>query len=391
MAMSQTANIVVIGGGIIGTAITYYLAKKGVKNVVLVERRGIGEESSSACEGGVMIHTKAPGLMQRIQQRSNRLYETLSKELGRDVHYQKMGSMVMIDDPSLVGTFEETIQQQVSAGINVSLISGDDARKLEPCLSKNICAASYCLDDGLVNPMDVTLGYAHAAEKLGAKVLTNTPVIDILVENGKIKGVVTPTETIYTEKVVNAAGIFSPQIGKMVDMDVPVKPRRGNIIVCEQVAPVLNHILLCCRYVALKYHPELVETSDDPSMKMGVNLFLEQTHEGNLMFGTNREWSGYDKSTSYDIIRAICNYATTYVPFLKDVNIIRTYAGLRPYCDGGPILGPVNGLEGMIMATGHEGGGIGYGPAMGDIMSDYIITEKISEEMVPYLYSRFQK
>ena len=380
MAMSQTANVVVIGGGIIGTAITYYLAKKGVKNVVLVERRGIGEETSSACDSGVMIHTKAPGIMQQIQQKSNRLYETLSQELGREVHYNKMGSMVMIDDPSLVGTFEDTIKQQVGAGINVSLISGDDARKIEPCLSKEICAVSYCLDDALVSPMDVTLGYAQAAERLGATVMTNTAVTDILVENGKVKGVVTTKGIIYTEQVVNAAG-----------MDVPVKPRRGNIVVCEQVAPVVNHILLCCRYVALKYHPELAETSDDPSMKMGVNLFLEQTHTGNILFGSNREWSGYDKSTSYEILRAVCNYATHYVPFLKNINIIRTYAGLRPYCDGGPILGPVNGLEGMIMATGHEGGGIGYGPAMGDIMSDYIINQKITDEIAPYLYSRFQK
>lgn len=389
--MSQTANVVVVGGGIIGTAITYYLAKKGVKNVVLVERRGIGEESSSACDSGVMIHTKAPGVMQHIQQHSNRLYETLSQELGREVYYNKMGSMVMIDDPSLVGTFDETIRQQTSVGINVSLLDGKDARKLEPALSKDVCAVSYCLDDALVSPMDVTLGYALAAERLGATIMTNTAVTDVLVENGKVKGVVTTKGIIYSEIVVNAAGVFSPQIGEMCGMDVPVKPRRGNIVVCEQVAPVVNHILLCCRYVALKYHPELAETSNDPSMKMGVNLFLEQTHTGNILFGSNREWSGIDKSTSYEILRAICNYATHYMPFLKNISIIRTYAGLRPYCDGGPILGPVDGLQGMIMATGHEGGGIGYGPAMGDIMSDYIITEKISDEMAPYLYRRFQK
>lgn len=389
--MSQTANVVVIGGGIIGTAITYYLTKKGVKNVVLVERRGIGEESSSACDSGVMIHTKAPGIMQQIQQKSNLLYENLSQELGREVYYNKMGSMVMIDDESLVGTFDETIKQQTSVGINVSMLSGDDARKIEPGLSKDVCAVSYCLDDALVSPMDVTLGYALAAERLGAKVMTNTAVTDVLVENGKIKGVVTTKGIIYTEMVVNAAGVFSPQIGEMAGMDVPVKPRRGNIVVCEQVAPVVNHILLCCRYVALKYHPELAETSNDPSMKMGVNLFLEQTHTGNILFGSNREWSGLDKSTSYEILRAVCNYATHYLPFLKNLNIIRTYAGLRPYCDGGPILGPVNGLEGMIMATGHEGGGIGYGPAMGDIMSDYIINEKITDEIAPFLYSRFQK
>ena len=389
--MSQTANVVVIGGGIIGTAITYYLTKKGVKNVVLVERRGIGEESSSACDSGVMIHTKAPGIMQQIQQKSNRLYENLSQELGRKVYYNKMGSMVMIDDESLVGTFDETIKQQTSVGINVSMLSGDDARKIEPGLSKDVCAVSYCLDDALVSPMDVTLGYALTAERLGAKVMTNTAVTDVLVENGKIKGVVTTKGIIYTEIVVNAAGVFSPQIGEMAGMDVPVKPRRGNIVVCEQVAPVVNHILLCCRYVALKYHPELAETSNDPSMKMGVNLFLEQTHTGNILFGSNREWSGLDKSTSYEILRAVCNYATHYLPFLKNLNIIRTYAGLRPYCDGGPILGPVNGLEGMIMATGHEGGGIGYGPAMGDIMSDYIINEKITDEIAPFLYSRFQK
>ena len=247
----------------------------------------------------------------------------------------------------------------------------------------------YCLEGRDIMP--ASADEIAEAEDEGVKINCGWGPKEILTEDGKVKGVVTTKGIIYTEQVVNAAGVFSPEIGKMAGMDVPVKPRRGNIIVCEQVAPVVNHILLCCRYVALKYHPELAETSDDPSMKMGVNLFLEQTHTGNILFGSNREWSGYDKSTSYEILRAVCNYATHYVPFLKNINIIRTYAGLRPYCDGGPILGPVNGLEGMIMATGHEGGGIGYGPAMGDIMSDYIINQKITDEIAPYLYSRFQK
>ncbi len=389
--MVRTADVVVIGGGVMGCSIAYNLKKKGVKRVVVVERRGIGEETSSACDGGVNLQTKAPGPALKLAKRSVKIYETLSQELDYDVHFEKYGGMVMVDSPELMGVIEHSVADQVAAGVDVSILSGDEARKMEPCLSKRVTAVTYCPDDGRVSPIYTTIGYAKAAARMGVEFLTNTAVTDVTVEDGQVTGVETTQGTIRAETVVNACGVYAPEIGRMVGLDIPIVPRKGNIVVTEQVAPCVKHNLICARYIALKHNPDLAKTSDDPSMRLGVNLFLEQTHDGNIIFGSNREWGGFDKSTSYEILCAICNYSTNFVPFLKELNIIRTFAGLRPYCEGGPILGPVDGLNGFVMAAGHEGDGIAMAPITGDIMSDYVISGKVTEDIAPFLFSRFSK
>lgn len=387
----NVADVVVIGGGIIGCSIAYQLKKKGVKRVVLIERRGIGEETSSACDGGVNLQTKAPGPALRLAKRSVKLYETLSKELDYDVHFEKMGGMVMVDSPELMPVIEHSVAEQVAAGVDVTIISGDEARKMEPCLSDRVIAATYCPDDGRVSPIFTTIAYAKVAGRLGVEFLLHTAVTGILVEHGEVVGVQTTRGDIRADTVINACGVFAPEIGKMVGLDIPIIPRKGQLTVTEQIAPCVTHNLTCARYIALKHNPDLAKTSDDPTMRLGVSLFLEQTHEGNILFGSNREWSGFDKSTSYEILNAVCNYATSFVPFLKNLNIIRTFAGLRPYCEGGPILGPVDGLHGFIMAAGHEGDGIAMAPITGDILSDYVVTEKVTEDIQPFLFSRFAK
>lgn len=389
--MMQQADVVVIGGGIIGCSIAYNLKKKGVKKVVLVERRGIGEETSSACDGGVNLQTKAPGPALNLAKRSVKIYETLAQELDYDIHFEKYGGMVMVDTPDLMELVEHSVAEQVAAGVDVTILSGDKARELEPCLSKRVLAVTYCPDDGRVSPIYTTIGYAKAAARLGVEILPNTTVTNVLTEHGQVVGVETSRGLIRTETVVNACGVYAPQVGKMVGLDIPIIPRKGNIVVTEQVASCVKHNLICARYIALKHNPDLAKTSSDPSMRLGVNLFLEQSLDGNIIFGSNREWGGYNKSTSFEILCAICDYATNFVPFLKDLNIIRTFAGLRPYCEGGPILGPVDGIHGFIMAAGHEGDGLAMAPITGDIMSDYILSEQVTEDIRPFLFSRFQK
>lgn len=387
----QTADVVVIGGGIIGCSIAYNLCKRGAGKVVLVERRGIGEETSSACDGGVNLQTKAPGPALRLAGRSLRLYETLGRELDHEIHFERCGGMVMADSPELIRLLEQSAAEQADAGVAVTILDGKEARRLEPALSDRVVAVTYCPGDGRVNPIRTTIGYAKAAARLGAEILTNTPVTGIVVEHGEVTGVQTARGLIRTGTVVNACGVYAPEIGRMVGIDLPIRPRKGNIVVTEQAAPCLSHNLICARYIALKHNPDLVRTSQDPSMRLGVNLFLEQSHEGNLIFGSNREWAGFDKSTSYEILCAICRYAVGFAPFLQDLHIIRSFAGLRPYCEGGPILGPVEGIGGFVMAAGHEGDGIAMAPVTGEILSEYIVSGTVSEEIRPFLFGRFAR
>lgn len=383
-------DVVVIGGGIIGCSIAYNLAKRGRK-VTLIERQGIGEGTSSACDGGVNIQTKAPGIPMQITARSIKIYEGLEKELDYDIHFFKGGGLVLVDDEQLISLTEENVENQRAGNITVDFLTGDEARKIAPYLSKNVIAASYCPEDSRVSPIRTTIAYAKAAARLGAEILTNTAALRIMVEDGQVTGVETDKGIVSAENVVVACGVYSPEIARTVGVDLPIKPRKGQLIVTEQTAPIINQNLMCARYIALKHDPSLATTSSDPFYRLGVNLFMEQTSDGNILIGSNREWAGFNKQTTYEILSAICEYSTHFVPFLKDLNIIRTFAGLRPYCEGGPVLGPVDGIHGLIMACGHEGDGIAMAPVTGEMIAEYMETGVISREMQAFLYSRFQK
>ena len=387
--MVRKADVVIIGGGIIGCSIAYYLAKNGIKPLLL-EKRDICAGTSSACDGFVYMQTKKPGAQLDLAMASAELYGNLHRELGRDVHYRQPGGLILIDSPALLKIMEEIVAKQQEQGMAVELITGDEARFLEPCLSRNIVAAAYSDLDGHVNPIDATFAYADAAVNLGAAIVTHTPVLDIKLKNDAIAGVVTPAGTIETDCVVNACGVWAPAIGEMLGLNIPIKPRRGHTLVSEAVAPMFNKMMLDSRYIAIKHFPQMVQEWDDEFMKLGVGMGIEQTQHGNMLIGNSRDFAGYDNSVSYEVIRAIAKYASRFIPFLKDVNIIRTFAGLRPYCvDGNPILGPVKRIPGLIMAAGHEGDGVALAPITGKLIMEHICGQRTQFDLTPFLIERF--
>lgn len=382
-------DVIIIGGGIIGCSTAYYLSKAG-KKVLIIEKNGIGSGTSSACDGFIYLQTKKAGIHLQLAMESAKIYENLSQELGYEVHYKRTGGLILIENEELLKVMEHVVEEQKKVGIEIDIISGDLARELEPALSKDIMAASYSDWDGHINPIDVTLGYAKGAEDNGTEIWCNTPVVDLIINNGRVEGVVTPKGQVRADYVVNACGAWAPEIGKMAGMDIPIIPRRGHTLVTEALAPMFNKVLLDARYIAIKHHPEMAENSDDRSLQLGIGLSIEQTESGNLLIGNNREFTGFDTDTSFEVTKEIAKYCSRFVPFLEDVNIIRTFTGLRPYTpDGMPILGEVEGLQGLIMAAGHEGDGIALAPMTGILMTELITEGKTSLPLDLFSYNRF--
>lgn len=382
-------DVIIIGGGIIGCSTAYYLSTAG-KKVLIVEKKGIGSGTSSACDGFIYLQTKKAGIHLKMAMESAKIYENLSEELGYDVHYKKTGGLILIENEELLEIMEHVVEEQKKEGIEIDIISGDLAREMEPALSKDIMAASYSDWDGHINPIDATLGYSKGAEDNGAEIWANTTVDDLIIKDGKVEGVVTSKGEVKAEYVVNACGVWATEIGKMAGLDMPIKPRRGHTLVTEALAPMFNKVLLDARYIAIKHHPEMAENTDDRSLQLGIGLSIEQTESGNILIGNNREFAGFDTDTSFEVTKEIAKYCSRFVPFLKDVNIIRTFTGLRPYTpDGMPILGKVEGLEGLIMAAGHEGDGIALAPMTGVLMTELITEGETSLPLDLFSYSRF--
>ncbi|MGI5858903.1 MAG: NAD(P)/FAD-dependent oxidoreductase [Tepidanaerobacteraceae bacterium] len=387
--MKKTADVVIIGGGVIGTSIAYYLSKKGIKPI-LIEKDDLASGSSGACDIDIILQSKNPGIHLQLAMESAKMYETLADELDFDIEYETCGGMVLIEDEEQLKVMKDFVKRQKAIGLQVKLLGLKEASEIQPGLSPNLVGSTYSPQDAHVNPMRLCQAFAKAAKRLGAEIYLNTGVLDIRVEKSKVKSVITNRGEIQTKVVINAAGVYAPMIGEMVGLSLPIKPRRGQIIVTEPVPKLVMADVFCAKYIVAKYNPKNLERSDNPETRLGVGLSLSQTHDGQMLIGATREFVGYNKSTTHEALRAILRNATRLVPALKLIHAIRSFAGLRPYTpDGLPLLGQVEGIQGFIMAAGHEGDGIALSPVTGKIISELIVDGKTFMDVTCLSPARF--
>jgi len=366
-----TSDVVIIGGGAIGTSIAYHLAKRHI-DVVLVEKDDIASGTSGACDGFIFMQSKRPGIHLQMALESAKMMERLSTELQRDIEYENTGGMIVVKSRQDMPEMRKLVERQRKLGLEVHLLDAYEARRMETCLSPDIAGATYSPMDAQVNPMSLCFAFAEAAKRMGARVLTGTEVTDISTTNGKVEGVLTSRSFIRANVVVNAAGAYAPVIAEMVGVDLPITPRRGQVLVAESVPQVLKRVMICSRYITSKFDSRQVQGS------LGVGLALEQTRSGSLLIGSTREFVGYNRTVTPEGIRAILEHATALIPIIGELNIIRSFAGLRPYTpDAMPILGKADGIEGFIVAAGHEGDGIALSPITGFLIAELIATGEI--------------
>jgi sarcosine oxidase subunit beta len=213
--------------------------------------------------------------------------------------------------------------------------------------------------------------------------LTGQAVTGIERAAGKTTGVIAENGRISAPVVVNAAGAMAADVGRMAGLEVPITPRRGQILVTAAVPPLIRHCLISAQYVAAKFKPELAERG-------GMGFSLEQADNGNILIGSTREFVGFDRRTTFTGIRTIASRIVPVIPALQRVPVIRTFGGLRPYTpDGLPILGKVAGLEGFIMAAGHEGDGIALSAITGELIADLIATGRTQVPLDAFRLERF--
>jgi len=371
--------VVIIGGGVIGCSIAYHLAKRGIPTQV-IERDDIAMGSSGACDKAVLLQSKNPGIHLELALKSIEMFPELQKSLDTDIEFFNHGGMIAIQNEKQWQIMESFVERQRKSGLDVKLLDKSEARALQPALSEDIVGSTYSPMDCEANPIYLTLGLYRGAKKLGARFSLGTAAKNIKLEKGRVKSVETDSGEILCKYVVNAAGAYAPFVGRMVGLKIPIVPRRGQLIVTEPVAPLIRGEMNCARYITAKFNPELLGT--DEMAKLGVGLSLNQTVNGNLLIGGTREFVGYNKNTTHKALKAILQHAASIVPALKNIHVIRSFSGLRPYTpDGLPILGEVPEVPGFIMAAGHEGDGIALSAVTGRIISDLIADGKPADDL----------
>ena len=383
-------EIIVIGGGVIGSSITYYLSKMG-KKVLMIEKKDNCSGSAGASDGVVGYHTKKPGLQMELAIRSIAMFEELSKELGMDIEYRKDCCGMQPAETKLEWEFlSEIVKEQRQSGVDIRMISIEEACKIEPQLNPDLYGALYSPTSGKVNPIRLTFAYVQAAKRLGAQVLSNTEVTDVLVKMGRVMGVETSKGTYYADQVIDAAGSWAAEIAAMAGVDLPIRPRKGQLFITEPLGPFMDVTLQCARYNVIKFKPEAV--GDKAVLRMGASLSIEQTENGGLVIGSTREFVGYDRENTLEAMEVTMRRAMRFFPALKDVNIIRAFAGLRPFTpDGIPVIGEVEKLPGFFVAAGHEGDGIALAPITGKLMAELLVQGKSSYPLEAFSPNRFRR
>ena len=379
--MPDKADIVVIGGGVIGASIAYHLSRQKLK-VVLLEKKNPAAGSSGACGGTIFLQTKSPGIHLEMALDSARRFAGLEEELGAGFEYRRCGGMIVIEREDELPAVKSYVEEQKKSGLEVSLLDREQARELEPSLSETILGAAFSPIDAQVNPLLLTFAFVNAAINCGAEVFAHTRVSGLQIGSNRIKSVQTDRGEIKTETVVNAAGAHAAEIGALAELEIPIRPRKGQLVVTEAAEPVISRCLLSAQYIDAKYNPAQAQESGGVSIEPTVN--------GNILMGSTREFAGFNKDVSLNGIHHIARHVLAIVPCLKKLRFIRAFAGLRPYTpDGMPILGNVTGLDGFIMAAGHEGDGIALAPITGEVIADLIVNGKTAYLVDDYNLSRF--
>lgn len=388
--MSKNADIVVIGGGAIGTAVMYWLAKTGAK-VILVESGDIAEGTSSKCDGNVLISDKMPGYDAMLAKKSQDLFPGLSDKIGYDIEWTRRGSMLMIENETEMKQAEEYGIGLAASGIPIRMMDRKEVREDEPFISPHVIGGLEVQCDGSLYPMALCYGLTLAAKRLGAEVINYTSVTAIERNStGRVCKVITSQCDILCDNVINCAGIWSGEIGRMVGLDIPVDARQGQILVSEQTFKVARRKVVEFGYLMAKFQNSGYKRDVPPEVEeFGVAFVFEPTHANNFLIGSSRRFCGRDTSCHLGVMKAIASRAVHFFPIVKDIKIIRAYAGLRPFTpDHMPIVSGTD-VPGFYVATGHEGDGISLSLVTAEIMSKLVTNKSADIDIAPLSLGRF--
>lgn len=369
----KTFDVVLIGGGVIGTSILYYLAKGGCKNSVLLEKGLLASESTGKSAGGFRQQFSTAINIQ-MSKLSTEVFRTFNDEMEQDTLFNHRGYIFLANTNQQFELMKKNVVLQKSLGVNVELINHDQLKELVPDIYlDDIVGATYCPDDGFTDPYEVAQGYARGARRLGAQIKEQTEVLEIKVNKDKTFEIITNKETYSTPMIINSAGPWAGLIAQMVGLDVPILPYRRQIFVSGSFKPFKDR----------KYIMPMVV---DPSA-----VYMRSEGDCILMGYTDKEEpTSFNQNVDWDFLEKMVVPAMQRIPIFEDLEINTGWAGLYDTTpDHHAILGHVPELEGFIMAAGFSGHGFMHSPAVGITLAELILQKPQTVDISQLSINRF--
>lgn len=372
--MTQSADVIIIGSGIIGNSTAYHLSQQGYSVLVLEKSRNIGNGGSSRNGGGVRQSGRDSRELPLAMHAVQNLWPRLSEELEIDVEYCQKGNLRLGKTEAHLKVLDGLVQRGKTQGLDLDMISADEARTICPYLSQEVIGASWCPTDGHANPLRATLGYYRKARHQGVRFVTDQTVTALRKVRGRARQVITTTGVYEADTIVLAAGYDSRALAQTVGIDIPMNPVLLETLVTEAQPPMFGQMLGTA----------------------AADFYGHQTDHGSFVFGGTSGFEevtghrGQDVSTSL-ATSSTCRGILAYLPALAETRVVRAWSGFIDVTqDAVPVISPVEEVPGLILAAGFTGHGFGISPTVGLLLSQLASGQKPVLDLGAFRYDRFK-
>jgi sarcosine oxidase subunit beta len=374
--MRKTADVVIIGAGIIGASVAAHLVRRAPLRVALLEKEAlVGTGATSKATGGIRFQF-ASEVDIRLTQLSLPEYLALAEETGVEFDFVSHGYLFVTAEPARFAQMRKNVALQNRLGVPSRLLTPAEVGRLFPQVrTEDLVGGTFCPEDGSANPSAGLEGFLLQARAGGCQPLTESPVVEIIADGGRVRGVRTPSDTYYAPVVVNAAGPHGDEVARLAAVDLPVRPYRRQVFVAEPI-------------------PDVPER---PPMTIDIDTgwYVHKERRGMLLLGgTDKDTHpGHDTTVNWDDLERIVTAATRRAPAFAEAKVIRAYAGVRDLSpDFHVVLGPVPELEGFLCANGTSGHGFMHAPAIGRLIAEIILDGRATSlDIAPLSITRFRE
>lgn len=364
----RDAEVVVVGAGIVGAAVARALALAGAR-VTVLDRGATAGGTSAAGEGNLLVSDKAPGAELDLAVLSRRLWQKLAEELPAELgprfpalEFEAKGGLVVATTAAGADALLSFAAGQRAAGMDARPLTPAEAAAREPDLTPARAATVYYPEDAQVQPVAATEALLASARRHGARIRQGVTVLGAIRAGQALTGVETSAGVLRADHVIIAAGPWSAEVAAAFGVPLPVRPRRGTVLVTTRMPRRIRHKVYDADYVG-------AVGSDEAGLR--TSAVVESTAAGTVLIGSSREQRGFDERIEPAVLAELAAKAIVLFPFLAEAAVMRAYGGFRPYVpDHLPVIGPDPRLSGLWHATGHEGAGIGLSVGTAEILRD---------------------
>ncbi len=358
--VKRTYDTIIIGGGVIGNSIAYHLSERKQEEILLIDKDFPLSGTSGSTQAWVWVHDKSPSWYAEFSMYSAELYKFLSRKIG-DFEYERTGGLSPFFREDDRAAAEIMAEEYVALGIQMKVLNRKEVLQKEPAFTPEVLGATYSDIDGNLNPFRLVELYMKASKKNGVHHSFYNQVVDIQ-KLGDTYYVEAKDGMFTCKHLILAAGPWTGELGKLLNISIPVKQVRGQILVTEPLAPLLNYTISGIR----------------------------QANNGEVLIGYSMEHEGFDRKSTLDIMQDTATLAVKYVPELAQAKVVRSFSGIRVIPeDGFPIIGKVSALENLYVAVMHSG--MTLSPLVGTLMTELLYDGETSVPLDLYSLERFHQ